>query len=412
MTGSGDPTGPIDRGLRPGDGSLAGVLSGAIAALGDRHPSGSEPARPGSSPRWLSPFADPLGLAERLDGVRQVVVLLVDGLGYALLPRAAQAGGFLAETLAGEHRGRAHLDRLECAFPSTTPTSLVTLGTGAQPGAHGVLGFTVAVPGTEQLLTHVLWRDDPDPPRWQPVPALLARAAAAGLRTAMVSRDQYRGSGLTRAAWGDLDDYRDGVGYRRLARALVGAVRDGAQVVVGYHPDLDTVMHRDGLTSDAWLDAARDVGRLIETVARGLPDDAALLVTADHGGLDVPAADRIDCTLIPELLDGVRLIGGEPRARYVYTRPGATAEVRAAWQQTLGADALVLTRDEIVAAGWFGPTPPAHADRIGDVVAVCLGTNAVLASGWDPPLVADLIGMHGSIRPEEVAVPLLTLRGG
>ena len=75
--------------------------------------------------------------------------------------------------------------------------------------------------------------------------------------------------------------------------------------------------------------------------------------------------------------------------------------MRAAWQHTLGTDGLVLTRDEVVAAGWFGPTPPAHAQRIGDVVAVCLGTNAVLASGWDPPLVADLIGMHGSVRPEE-----------
>ena len=147
--------------VRPGDGSLAGVLSGALAALG------------------VPALADPLGLAERLAGVRQIVVLLVDGFGHHLVPRAAQASPFLADLeadLRADVRadaradaqpagGRPRIERLECAFPSTTPSSLVSVGTGALPGTHGVVGFTVAIPGTERLLTHVDWHDDPEPSR-------------------------------------------------------------------------------------------------------------------------------------------------------------------------------------------------------------------------------------------------------
>src|SRR6478609_10597559 len=94
-------------GLRPPAGTLAAVLPGALATL--------EPTI----------ATDPLGLAADLQGVRQIAILLIHGLGYHLLPEAARSATLFADVLAGS---AGSLRELASSFPSTTPTSLVTLG--------------------------------------------------------------------------------------------------------------------------------------------------------------------------------------------------------------------------------------------------------------------------------------------
>jgi Type I phosphodiesterase / nucleotide pyrophosphatase len=352
---------------------------------------------------------DPLGLAPALDGVRRIAVLLVDGLGYHLLPAAAQVGPVIADVLAGR---LGTLTSLTCGFPSTTPASLVSLGTGAPTGLHGVLGFTVNVPGTDRVLNHIEWLADPDPSLWQPVPTQFDRARAAGVVASVVSRPEFAGSGLTVAAYrgsaylgaGDVE----ALGTRML-EALAAAT---PSLVCGYHPALDTAGHVFGVDSDRWRGTAADVDRLIGILVAGLPADAALLVTADHGQLDVPAGRRFDLDADERLSAGVRVVAGEPRVRYLHTVPGAAGDVIAAWRGVLGAAAWVVEREEAVATGWYGPVPPAHRDRIGDVVVACRDTYAVLATAHEPPIVAKLIGYHGSCTAVEMHIPLILIHGG
>ena len=54
--------------------------------------------------------------------------------------------------------------------------------------------------------------------------------------------------------------------------------------------------------------------------------------------VDVPMAGRIDLDADPELLRGVRLLGGEARARHVYAEPGAAVDVLAAWRERLAGE--------------------------------------------------------------------------
>src|ERR1700741_4280435 len=105
---------------------------------------------------------DKLALADWIgaDRVDRVAVVLVDGMGWHLLPQLAGSAPLLASVLAGDP-GR--VGELACTFPSTTPSSLVSLGTGAEPGEHGILGFTLNVPGTDRVLHHIRWRNDPPP---------------------------------------------------------------------------------------------------------------------------------------------------------------------------------------------------------------------------------------------------------
>jgi hypothetical protein len=349
---------------------------------------------------------DPLGLADGpLAGCQRVAVLLIDGLGWHQLQTVTAQTPILAEAAAGR---LGTLRRLTTGFPATTPTSLVSFGTGAPPGSTGILGFTVRIPGTQSLLNHVAWRDDPDPHRWQPMPSLLERALASGVDVSVASRPEFVGSGLTVAAYGDVP-YRPAANPEELATALLAALRasPGPMVAYGYHPDLDRAGHRHGLASAEWQAAAAEVDRLIARVIEELPPDAALVVTADHGMVDVPLAGRFDCGTDQRLSAGVDLVGGEPRARHLYTTAGATADVVAAWREVLGAGAQVLTRDEAVAAGWFGPVPSEHLARIGDVVVAGLGSTAVMASASEPEFVTRLIGFHGSLTPVEMEIPLL-----
>lgn len=377
--------------VRPayGSASLAELLPGVLAALG------------------LVRGADPLGLTGQLAGVRRVAVLLVDGLGYELLPLAAPVAPVLADVVAGR---LGQLRELTAAFPSTTPTSLASLGTGAPPGGHGLLGFTVRVPGSDRVLNHINWTGDPDPLRWQPLPTQLGRAAAAGGSVTVVARGEYAGSGLTSSAWRG-GAYRPADDLEALAGGILAALAGGEPpvLVYGYHPDLDTAGHLHGVDSAAWRAAAAGVDWLLERLVDGLPPDAALLVTADHGQLDVPPQHRFDLAADPRLRAGVAVLAGEPRVRYLHTVPGAAADVAAAWREVLGDAAWVASREEAVAAGWFGPVQPDHLARIGDLVVACRDRYAVLATGTEPEQVGRLVAFHGSFTPAEMRIPLLVV---
>jgi len=371
-------------------GGLADVLVSAGALLGV----------PGTEDR--------LRLAELAGSPRRICVLLIDGMGYHLLPSAAPHAPLLADVLAGR---TGTLNELSCSFPSTTPTSLATLGTGTLPGAHGVLGFTVNVPGTDRVLTHVRWRDDPAPRAWQPEPSLFDRAEAAGTRVAVVSRPEFAGSGLTIAAYGT-PRYVGAEHAEQLATGALAELAAGPGLVYGYHPTLDAVAHEYGVASPDWARAAAAVDRLIARIVDGLPDDAALFVTADHGALDVPAEGRVDMDADPQLTAGVRVVAGEPRVRYLHTLPGAAPDVLATWRELLAGRARVLARDEAVTSGLFGPVRDEHLARIGDVVVIAEGTTVVLASAHEPESVGKLVAFHGALTPAETAIPLIGFAAG
>lgn len=374
---------------RYGDASLIDIMPGVLAALG------------------VAGAADPLGLAARLHGVRRVAVLLVDGFGYHQLDAVAGVGPTIADICAGRI---GHLQKLTTGFPSTTPVSLAGLTTGVPPGQHGIVGFTTRVPGTARVLNHIQWGDDPKPAEWQPVPTVFERAEAAGVSALVVSRSAYAGSGLTVATHRGAA-YRGGDDIEPLVNEMITALADGTgpSIVFGYHPDLDHAGHVHGLGSDAWLDEARRVERLIARLAALLPADAALLITADHGQLNVPAQTRFDLDRDARLRAGVEIVAGEPRVRYLHTAPGAAADVRATWTGVLGDAAWVMSRSEAVDTGWYGPVAPAHLDRLGDVIVVCRDDYAVMASVADPRE-SRLVAMHGSVTAAEMEIPLITIR--
>ncbi|MGK8506135.1 alkaline phosphatase family protein [Nocardia asiatica] len=373
---------------RYGTGSLADLFPSVLAGLGV----------PGEQDRLG------LGLA-----IERACVLLVDGLGYQDLVANPTAAPFLS--------GLAPRS-LTAGFPTTTATSLTSLGVGVPPGEHGVVGYLFHVPGYDRLFVPLSWRlhgvpksdlrGELVPEQFQPRATVFERAAADGIAVAQVSPRDQAGSGLTKAVLRGCE-FRPQLSFGDLVAGVSEALRAGPRALVyTYHGDLDLTGHVRGPESRSWVLELANADRLAAALAEELPPGAALLVTADHGMVQLE--DRIDFDTTPVLREGVRALGGEARARHVYTVAGATSDVAAAWQATLGPDFEVLDKEETFARGWFGPTvDPAVAERIGDLVVVARGRRGVIRTGAEP-LQSWLVGHHGSLTPAEMNVPLCVLR--
>jgi Type I phosphodiesterase / nucleotide pyrophosphatase len=371
------------------DGSLAEVLPAVTAALG---------APVGRGPSSLA-----------LPPARSAVVVLVDGLGEQLLSRRGGHAPFLRHLRSAPGDGIATV--VTSGFPSTTATSMGMLGTGRLPGAHGLVGLDVLDPDRDVLFSELAWDPEVDPRRWQPTTTVFEDALAAGLDVVRIGPAYFDGSGLTEAALrGGRFVAADTLDHR--VDAAVTATRGpGRQLVYVYWGDVDKIGHVSGSESWEWGEELErtdaGIGRLAELVGR----DVLVVVTADHGMVDVPSHERVDVAHEPELSRGVRHVGGEPRAVHLYTDEGATADVLAAWQERLGGRMDLLTREEAVRAGWFGPVEPWVLPRIGDIVGSAGSSFAVVDSRTARPELLRLIGLHGARSLQEQLVPLLATYG-
>lgn len=259
----------------------------------------------------------------------RVCVFLVDGLGWELLRAHPEQAPFLTSLLPSSLNGSGK--PLTAGFPSTTATSLASVGTGLPPGAHGLVGYTVLDPATGQLMNQLRWQPWTDPHLWQPYPTVFQLADAAGVHTCQVSAPTFAETPLTKIALsgGTFHGRLTGEERMDLAAEQLGAA--GRSLVYTYYSEVDGKGHRFGVDSREWRDQLRYVDGLVQRLAERLPPRSALYVTADHGMIDIPfdPDSRIDFDEDWELRAGVALLGGEGRARHVYAVPGAAGDVLA-----------------------------------------------------------------------------------
>ena len=357
-------------------GSLADVLPSAAGLLGVTLP-GHEGTVLGGGP------------------AETVTVLLIDGLGW--WPWQMQADS--TPTLSAMEQ-----NRLVTTVPSTTPTALASLGTGLEPGSHGIVGAAFRLPEDGRVLHPLSWRGDPHPQAVQPEATVFEQVLAAGQPVARIGARDYSDSGLTRAVLRG-GDYIGADTADEIVQAI--ASRRGG-LTYAYVPDLDRIGHVYGVDSTQWRDCLRGIDTMVERILAAVPDGHRVVVTADHGMVDCRPDAKVVMEALP-LFDAVVTVAGEPRLRHVYVREGTAGAVRAAWLDHLGDRAWVLDRDEMLAAGLLGEMDPYLADRVGDIVVIARD-DTVLASEVDT-LVSSLIGQHGSVTQAEMHIPLLQGRG-
>jgi hypothetical protein len=321
----------------------------------------------------------------------QVVLFAIDGLGWHQLQSRRHIAPRLASMVGGP---------IDSVCPTTTSTALTSLCTGTPPGQHGVVGYRMA---TDAGVLNVLrWSVGGNDVRSiEPPEKVQSMEAFCSQRPAIVTRAEFERSGFTKA-------HLDGARFRgyRVTSTMVTEVRQALArhepFVYAYYDGLDKVGHEYGLGEyfDAELAA---VDHLVGLLIDQLPPGAALLVTADHGQVEV--GDRV-IRLHPDVLSHCSLQSGEGRFRWLHARPGHAADLLAAAREHHGDTGWVVSRDETIDGGWFGP-------QVGDVARSRLGDVALVARDdvayYDPDDTGpySLVGRHGSMTPAEVKVPLL-----
>jgi len=333
-----------------------------------------------------------LGSAENRE-----VLILIDGMGQDAIDKYGDQFPIFDELK--------QVKKLYTNFPSTTATSLSTLGTGVLPGVHGMLGYTVRVPRSDNRLLNALkWDERVDPVMWQKVPTLFERAVLAGVSVTHVAAKRYEGSGFTQAALRGAK-YVGANGVDEMATAVSAALKPQPSFVYTYLNTLDSAGHSDGVGSDKWLTALQQVSEFITKVKQLAPAGTRIWVTSDHGMVN--STEQVILGQDNNLLENVTLIGGEPRARHIYIKEGAASETIAQWQEFFGNKAKVLSKESAIKDGLFGPvvTEDSH-DRLGDLIAIA-NNDLILV---DPARVREessMVGHHGGVTDIEVEIPLL-----
>jgi hypothetical protein len=322
---------------------------------------------------------------------RAVVLLVLDGLGWEQFEQHRE----LTPTLDGM-QGRA----IQTVAPTTTATALTSIATGLTPGEHGLIGYRIVLGG--DVVNVLRWSNATQAVRRsQPPRDVQPFAPFMGESPPVVSPAELEGSGFTEA------HLRGSVpaGWRAPSSIAVEAharIEAGASFVYCYYGGIDKIAHERGF-GPYYEAELRYADALVADVLATIPAGTALLVTADHGQVDV--GERI-VHPSAEMLRGVTVQSGEGRFRWLHTSDGAVADVAAAARDEVGHLAWVVTREQTLDEHWFGPTvsPPIQS-RLGDVALVAREPVSFYDSGDSGPF--ELVCRHGSLTSAEVDVPLL-----
>ena len=327
----------------------------------------------------------------------RIALLLVDGLGHDAVAKYGANFSSLSEL----HQSHT----LHSTFPSTTATALATLGTGVLPGIHGMLGYTVRVPRSGEpgrLLNALKWDERVDPTVWQSQRTLYERTSEQGINSAYIGAKRYEGTGFSRATLRGAQY----LGANRVdemishAKAALSQPRSFAYLYVN---NLDHAGHNDGVGSDKWLDAFAFIDDLVRRLTQELPAGTHLLVSADHGMINVE--EKMVLGQDNNLLTDVTLIGGEPRARHIYIREGAVEDVMQRWKSVLGDKADIFTKNSVTPLIGSDISRDSH-ERLGDLIVVPRA-GLILIDPEREVQEGKMIGHHGGTTQTEVEIPLL-----
>jgi hypothetical protein len=343
--------------------------------------------------------------AAQLAAARNIVLVIIDGLGDNYLARRG-AGGELAR------RRRAAITSV---FPSTTASAITTSYTGCTPLEHGITGWFTFFGEAGCVAAALQFRSRGDMRPLQerglhPRNAFAVDPIFPGMpvRSIVVTSKQIIDSdynlrhcaGAERLAYETLEQF---------ISQVESAVKSGAErkFVYAYWPHYDVISHRHGSQSRQAAEELERVDRAFGTLLQRLSGTESLVIaTADHGFIDVAPEQSFE--LPAALCAMLRFpLCGERRIAYCHVHSAESFLQKA--NDWLGERADVRFSRELVEGGWFGPgtAHPRFTERIGDVALIMRGHNTV--KDWTPGEPRHLhIGNHGGTSEDEMMIPLVT----
>ena len=324
------------------------------------------------------------------------IVLMIDGLGFVNLQQHAR--GFLCSRLTGN-------DFATCGFPSTTTSSITSFATAASASAHGLFGYSIFNRSNSENVNLLSGLD-----KFSILEYLKIAPISEMSRTKVhaVTLKNYEDSGFTRATMhGAKHHFAEQISERLdLARSIV-ATEPGSLVYV-YLPELDKQAHRSGVKSAAWGELLDHVDECVQMLVAKLPADVGLLVTADHGVVDIDKTQHVFIDDLVDFRDELLSVSGDPRATFVYLADSGDKErIHEELAESLGGRAAVVTPGQLVELGYWQPELLDEDDLMPDLVIVATADVAVFHRQFSSATSQRMVGHHGGVSDAETQVPLL-----
>lgn len=355
---------------------------------------------------FVSALGSITGIDNRLNLPRanSACVVLVDGLGSFNLKANAGHAPFLAKQL--DVNGSTH-----CGFPSTTAASITSFGTGLPAGQHGIVGYQVVNPADGNLLNLLTgWGVGVDAKSWQPNATVNEVAVAAGVDALVIGPPEYDGTGFSVASMRGAKYVAAKTFDERIAKAKQALSAKQKTLIYLYFPELDQRAHAFGVDSNQWREKLEDLDASIRDLATSLNKTAGLILTADHGIIDVPRDKHIYLDEYSSFLSGLTAVGGDPRVLFLYFAGASNEQIEStalALQEVIGNAVRVLTKLQVIESGWYGQVSDSSAARMPEIFLLTMGAWALYHRDHAKPKSLNMIGQHGSISVEELTVPLL-----
>ncbi len=337
---------------------------------------------------------NPLQLPKR----RSVCVLLVDGLGSSNLSSAGGHARYLNSLKA---------DKISSFYPSTTSTSLTSLATGLSPSETGFIGYQVFNRDTKTSLNLLSgWESKEQAIKIQAQRTISETSVEAGIFFDVVSPEIYRDSGFTSATMRGSSFHGVNDVAARFTKAAELLRQSSSRVVYLYVPELDQIAHGFGSESTKWLNAIEDLDGYISNFVAMLPKDTGLLITADHGVIDVPKENH---RYIDEVLakDCFEFVGGDTRGLFLYCKDNVEA-VTEILIKNYSHDCYITTSAQLIESGYWTETE-IQKRFLPDLVLLAKRNVALFHRGFAKVKSLNMIGHHGSITSEELSIPLIRL---
>ena len=337
-----------------------------------------------------------------LPDASSAIVVLIDGLGFWNLVMRLGHTPYL-RSLLSEH---ANQRPIRTCSPSTTVAAMATFGTGTCPGLTGMTGYTQRNPHTGQICQLIQFKQAPDPLDLQRQPTVFETLTQRGVRVTSCGLPKFAHSPLTQAALRGAQYVSGGSPRARVMDAARSADTPGLTYL--YIRDADKVGHAYGWDSERWIGTFEGIDAQLRTLHQAAPKGTLIVIVADHGMISVDPEQRVDIAQDPRLIDGVELVGGEPRATMLYAMPNRDPdEIATRWRTIVGDTALVMTRQQAFDEGMFGPIDPRVGPMIGDVLVYAKEQSTFVDSRTQSDAATRLPSVHGSLSRIETEIPCL-----
>lgn len=336
-----------------------------------------------------------LGLSPK----RSICVILVDGLGASNLKAAAGHARFLNSQQS---------ENGMCWFPATTSTSITSFATATSPWDNGFLGYQVFNKETQVPMNLLSgWQDFSAGEGYQTTQTVAEKASAAGVGFETIAPSAYERSGFTGATMrGSVFHGVDRVADR-FAEALLLLSNPQPKVIYLYVPELDQMAHARGSESSSWLNQLEDLDSLLRTFCSAIPKNSAVVVTADHGVVDVPEENHLFLDVVMPKSD-FRFVGGDTRSLYLYLEKHVDLQnARALLEETFGDTCYICTPDELVSAGYWKSLSSKSENVSPDLLILARKKVALYHRGFAKAKSLQMVAHHGSITTEELAIPII-----